>query len=65
MITGTLLLAGYAGFCVAYRAIWGLLCDISRKEFKKVYDRLDVSRQSRTRMCLADEQPAYIPVPCV
>lgn len=26
-----------------HRAIWTLLCDISRKEFQKVYDRLDVS----------------------
>ena len=24
------------------RAIWGLLCDISRKEFQKVYDMLDI-----------------------
>lgn len=52
------------GTFVAYRAIWGLLCDISRKEFKKVYDRLDVSRQSRTSIYLAERQ-AYMPVSCV
>jgi len=42
------------------RAIWKLLCDISRAEFQKVYDRLDVRLEEYGESFYNDRIPAVI-----
>lgn len=40
--------------------IWKILCDVSRKEFKKVYDRLDVTTHECGESFYNDKIPAVI-----
>mmetsp|Transcript_61020 Transcript_61020/g.90490 ORF Transcript_61020/g.90490 Transcript_61020/m.90490 type:complete len:855 (+) Transcript_61020:130-2694(+) len=40
--------------------IWQLLCDISRREFKKVYDRLDITTEECGESFYNDKIPAVI-----
>merc|ERR1712038_2076744 len=42
------------------RAIWQLLCDISRREFEKVYDRLDITVEECGESFYNDKIPAVI-----
>ena len=47
-------------FCQDYLKAWNLICDVSRIEFQKVYDRLDIKIVERGESFYQDRMVAVV-----